>query len=323
LLLFRRGGNDVLAIATALGFVAGAIVGFSNLRVGSGRRDLGINATDALMVVLWVAVLLVAANLAVIGLRPSFLYVVVACFSVATMAGSAGGVQVLGFLSKLSVKKRRPFRFIVDATEKIENEDARFVTRVVLQSLVFAALLALVATMVAVVIGLFILYLVISIFTSDGAKGRRVRTGSYLSPQESPEAPRSTRVPKHGSIREDGKVMKEGLLTSTPTGQRVGLDGRVFEQGLLTDQPTGMRVNEDGRVLRQGLLTDTATAVKFVDDGIGGSKVVKEGLLTDRDTGMRLSEKGRAQEQGVVGRHDASLDVTPDGTVLGDGKKKS
>jgi hypothetical protein len=323
LLMFRRVGSEVLALTAVLGFVAGAIVGFSNLPADASTRDLKVSTTDALMVSVWAAILSLAANLAGIRLRPESLYLAIGCFAVAALVGSAAGVPALGFLSKLSVKGRRPFRFIIDATGKIENEDVRFVTRVVLQSLVFAALVALAATVIAVVIGLIILYLIISVFTSDEAKGRRQQGGGLSNSQGSRPPPRTTSVPKHGFIREDGRVTKEGLLTSTPTGQRVDADGRVLEEGLLTDRPTGMRIDQDGRVLRQGLLSDTPTGVKFVPDGLGGSKVVKEGLLTDRDIGMRLSDTGRAQEQGVVGRHDASLEIAPDGTVLGDGKKKS
>ena len=317
--MMRTNGSDILVLAAAVGFVAGSIVGFSNLGPGASERDVAIDAMDASMAVIWTGVVLFAIALLSPRWAPQAIYSMFGSLLIATLVGSAVGVPVLRALSKLKVKGRRPFLYITEVTEKIENEDVRFVTRVVLQSVAFALLVALAFTVIAVVVILIVLYLVFTVLSKDGT-GRRVVVKESREEEEPPR--RAVKIPKHGYVDEKGKVMKEGLLYDTPTGQRVDASGRVLKEGLLTDQPTGQRIDSDGRVMREGLLYDSPTGVKLASDGEGGTKVAKDGYLGDVDTGMRISEEGRAQEKSVLGQRDASLEITPDGKVLGNGKER-
>jgi hypothetical protein len=315
----RATGNDILVLAAAVGFVAGSIVGFSNLGPGTSERDVAIDAMDASMAVIWTGVVLFAIVLLSPRWAPQTIYSMFGSLLIATLIGSAVGVPVLRALSKLKVKGRRPFLYITEVTEKIENEDVRFVTRVVLQSVAFALLVALAFTVIAVVVILIVLYFVYSVFSKEGS-GKRV---VVREPREEEKPPRrAVKIPKHGYVDAKGRVMREGLLSdSTTTGQRVDASGGVKE-GLFSDQPTGQRIDPDGRVMREGLLYDSPTGVKLAPDGEGGTKVTKDGYLGDVDTGMMISEEGRAQEKSVVGQRDSSLEITPDGKVLGNGKER-
>lgn len=308
-----------LAIAAVLGVAAGAIAGFSNVRADAGRRALQPDVTDALMAAIWVGIALAAANLLALRLNPRMVVEALAAFSAAALVGGAAGVPVLRVLSRLSIKGRRPFEFITRATAGISNEDTRFVVRVILQSVVLAALVALAATVIAIAIAIIVLLVVLWIVTEGDSRRQRV-PAVQGRPEEPPR--RALRIPKHGHVAEDGRVMEDGVLAGSPTGERVDAGGRVTQDGLLTATPTGMRIGEDGRVLREGLLTDTPTGVRLAPDGQGGTKVVKEGLLTDRDTGVRITKDGASQEQGLTGARDAGLEITRDGEVLSDGEKK-
>ncbi len=288
-----------------LPFATGAIVGFSNKeREESWRPRLLLNVKNCAAVVLWCSAISLTINLVSGSPTPAeYLLISTGRFAGLVLLGGMVGQPILSFAARLSIKGRHPFLYVNDVTEKIEDPNRRFIVRVVTQTLMVLLVVALAATFLAAVLALLLVALVLFFIYASlaGSSGRTVRTIS---------------IPRGGRVRDDGRIVKEGLLFDEPTGQKINEDGQVVQEGLLIDDPTGLAINKDGQVVKEGLIIDEATGVAFKDDGMGGQKVVKEGLIIDEDTGLRLDSNGRAREAGLIIDSEAGMDITGDGEVI-------
>jgi hypothetical protein len=120
-------------------------------------------------------------------------------------------------------------------------------------------------------------------------------------------------IPKGGKIREDGRIVEEGVFFDTETGQRIDEEGRVVQEGLFVDEATGLRIDEDGRVLKEGAFFDTETGVRLQETSSGGREIVKEGLLFDDSTGLSISKSGAAEEDGLLWNSSAGVVIDGEG----------
>jgi hypothetical protein len=151
----RASQNNQLVVLGILGMVGGTIGGFSNTNCfANGRRDLKRNLLDAVMISVWAANLLLVFNL----VSPSFsieaLAQLLGAFAGGSVVGGAIGEPIVGLVGKLQIKGRRPFAWVNSVTESIDNANARFVMRVLIQTVVAGILVALafIAFMVVLVI---------------------------------------------------------------------------------------------------------------------------------------------------------------------------
>jgi hypothetical protein len=284
----------------AMGFLAGAIAGFSNTEAGeSGARDFLRNATDAVMVAAWAGTLTLGANLvspyapgpdAVLGWG---------VFSAAVMVGSVVGEPALTLFARTSIKGRRPFLFVNRITASIEDPNTRFLVRVGTQSVVFALLVALAMTVMFAV--LFLLVLALGLWAIGAMLG------------DSPGT-RTVWIPKRGRLRGDGRIVKETSGGERSTGQRIDKDGKVLRETWGGEEEVGLRIDEQGRILKQGVLGESPTGARLKDTG-GVTHVVREGFLVDSDTGLRLDQDGRSGKDGLLGRKEAGFMIDDEGKI--------
>lgn len=99
-------------------------------------------------------------------------------------------------------------------------------------------------------------------------------------------------------VDEEGRVLEEGFLGSTPTGLSIDLkSGRIEKEGLFGDTPTGFKINPDtGRVERESFFGDTPIGFR-VDPETG--RIEKEGFFGNTPTGLRFDPKtGEIKKEG-------------------------
>jgi hypothetical protein len=89
------------------------------------------------------------------------------------------------------------------------------------------------------------------------------------------------------------ELVREGLLSDSPSGIRVTDDGRVVSEGLLSDTPAGYRINEKGELIREGLIDDTPTGITF-------KKELGTPPSSGRSAGPRFDSRG-----GPVGKESS------------------
>jgi hypothetical protein len=303
----HKGLGVQLAVVAVFGLVAGAIGGFSNTIDGeSGQRDLERNVFDGGMILLWTANALLAANLALRFTAAPVLLRWIGALAGGVALGALVGEPLLRVLVRVRVRGRQPLLWVNAVTQRIQHADVRFVTRVIVQTIVVLALmmLAFVAAIVVVVlIVLAVIGLVLSIAFGEGGGGT---ARNYAHDEHAP----LMELPPGSKILGDGRVVQEGFLFDKETGMRIDEDGRLVKEGLLFDKPTGVRIDEDGRILKEGFIFDKATGVRIVD-----GELVEEGLLFDNSTGMGFDEEGRVVEKGVLTDKPAGVVITASGKV--------
>lgn len=285
----------------AMGFLAGAIAGFSNTEAGESKgQDFLRNAADAILVAAWTGTLALGANLVWTYAHGPDLVLAWGVFSGAVMVGSVIGEPVLTLVARTSIKGRRPFLFVNRITEGIEDPNTRFLVRVGTQSVVFALLVGLAMTLMVVVISLLIIAFglwAIAAMLDDSPKSRTIW------------------VPKRGRVRDDGRIVQQSSFGGEKrTGQRIAEDGKVLRETWRGEEEVGLRIDEQGRVLKEGVFGETKTGARLKESG-GEKHVVREGLLVDSDTGLRLDKDGRSGKEGLLGRKDAGFEIDGDGKI--------
>ena len=140
-------------------FVVGAIAAFSVSTGLSGGTNLRKNALDTLVALLWIAVVVWGVNLAVPFVAPIELLILTAVLVGGGLLGSLVGRPVLTWMARIRIKGRQPFMFVNRTTAGITNEGVRFVTRVIIQSVVLAALLTIAFIAFVVFVAILLLWL--------------------------------------------------------------------------------------------------------------------------------------------------------------------
>lgn len=289
---------QIFVVFGLVGYLVGAICGYSNTdRDSEGTRRLDLNILDAAVASLWAAIAVFAADLALAPFESAaFAIQLVGILAGGSILGGLVGEPILSLLGKIRVKGRHPFHFIRDATERIRNPDARFVWRVVLQTVMFAFLATLAAIAIAIVIAVIVVMLAIWFFVASTSESSGRKT---------------VYVPRGGRVRDDGRIVdRRGQRTS----QRIDEDGHILEQSFLGEERLGMRIDRDGRVLNEGLLGDSRTGVRLKQDG-SKQRIVKEGVFSDHDTGLGLDAQGRAYKERTLGKSEAGIAITSEGGV--------
>ncbi len=191
-----------------LGLVVGSIPLFSARQDGPAERDLGRESLDVLVALLWLSLPILTTNLALgfdDGLR---LMGHLGGLALGAGASIVVGVPVLRLAGRFPVGSFVPAAWINDLTARVESPGLRLALRVVLHTLLFALVVALIVVTVTIVLLLIALWLAFWIL------GHLLGDGSTVTVHRRP----ALRIPNRGRIRDDGRVVEEGILFDRPTG---------------------------------------------------------------------------------------------------------
>lgn len=280
--LWSRGQSTTLGplalVAYGLtGFLAGTIGGFSRSDdlAEDETRDLKRNAMDAGVLMIWIAIVVLAANLVVPFSKPASLLALLGACVLGGQIGALLGEPILSYLAQVPIKGRRPFLFVSNLTTSIENDDVRFVTRVIIQSILLAALLTLAFALFVVflvIVALWLGFLAIGLIMTLMDGGEHVR------------------IPKRVRVRGSGEITSG---RGRKTGLKVRGDKKIVREGFFSDQETGLEL-EGEKVMKRGIFTDKKTGVEM-RMGSGGRELYLDGEKV-RSEEVEIDSSGDAHE---------------------------
>jgi hypothetical protein len=174
-------------------------------------------------------------------------------------------------------------------TERISDQYLRVGVRLavylyftlVATSVFLFALYVIVGVMIAILVLIFILWILGQALSESSGKGYAPPLAGF----------KRGRVVKEGffsdeelyRVDQQGRIKKPGFLFDEPTGYRVDEEGNLYKEGFLFDQKLH-EIREDGTIVDVTGVFPTDTGYRIGDDG----KIYKKGLLFDEDTQIRL-----------------------------------